>query len=367
MANKKRFLAIVLSLVLVLQMLPTSALGVTFYSARLSGADYYTVVFVASGETVATQYVESGATLTLPQSPTAAGKSFTGWVDAEGEPVTSATTVSGNMTVTAVFEDISVYTVIVKYVLADNPSAEVATKVQRQYFRSYNTDDGAGRFDVSSDEIVSPAVVSYGGKEYYPSQTKVVVEPDTLESAETTFTVTYSSADTQYEIRHYIMKKVTAEDGSVSFTKEGATEMEDVRESDLSGASGAQILPTPKTFDGLTFVEAEPVTLVLGAENIAKVYYQPELVTLTYDSQGGSYVDPKTTYSGESVVVYETEPITGDSVLTCGKEVHTRIAPTGNPGWHNSQSGCYKAQWDWDHRSYSWVLSCVKTEHTNAS
>ncbi|MCI5583877.1 MAG: InlB B-repeat-containing protein, partial [Anaeroplasma sp.] len=139
MANKKRFLAIVLSLVLVLQMLPTSALGVTFYSARLSGATYYQVDFFASGEKVATQYVESGETLTLPEAPTAAGKSFTGWKDAAGNKVTSDTTVSGDMTVTAVFEDISVYTVTVKYVLADDQTVEVAQMVQRQYFKSYNT------------------------------------------------------------------------------------------------------------------------------------------------------------------------------------------------------------------------------------
>ena len=357
--SNKRFVAILLTILMVLEMLPVNALAAGWartYSNVESGSTYHKVTFKANGSVVAEQYVESGATLVLPESPSAEGKSFTGWADSDGNPVTASTKVSGNMTVTAVFEDISVFTVKVKYVLAGNETVEVAEPVERKYFKSYNTADGVGRFDVSSDEIISPAVVSYQEKDYYPNQSKVTVEPNTLTNAETIYTVTYASADTQYEIRHYIMKRVTAEDGSVSFTKDGATEMVDERETGLVGASGAQIYPAAKTFEGLSFVDAEPVTLDKSAtENIARVYYQPEIVTLTYQSMGGSYVDPKSTYSGEEMVVYVAE--VDDSVYSCGQEAHTHINPTGNPG-RNKTSGGYKSEWNWSSFSYEWVLNC---------
>ena len=121
--SNKRFVAILLTILMVLEMLPVNALAAGWartYSNVESGSTYHKVTFEANGSVVAEQYVESGATLVLPESPSAEGKSFTGWVDSNKNPVTASTTVSGNMTVTAVFEDISVFTVKVKYVLAGN-------------------------------------------------------------------------------------------------------------------------------------------------------------------------------------------------------------------------------------------------------
>ena len=362
MANRKRFLAIVLSLLMLLQPLTSSALGQTaFYSMELKGDTYYEVTFQdEDGNTIASQYVLKDATPTLPESPTKGGYTFRRWQDQDGNAVTASTPVTKDLKVTPVFEAIGVFTVIVNYVL-EGTNTEVATPVQRQYFASYTTDDGVAHFDMVSDEIISPAVVSYNSKNYYPSQSRVVVEPAKLTEATTTVYVTYAEADTVYEIHHMAMQKVTDDENNVTFTKEGAVELE--AETGLKGASGSVIYPTAKSYEGYTFVEADALELEKDATNIAYVYYQPELFTLTYNTQGGSYVAPKTAYSGEAVVVYaeESETVEGEPKLTCGYEAHTHTYTQTRTryGVVQYKGGCYSSSY------WTTTPSCGKTVHTH--
>ena len=92
MIEKKRIVAWILTIMMVFQMMPTSALGqvdlsvwsVAGRSNVAEGAQYYEVNFLVNDEsvkTVATQYIEVGAdaALVLPQEPTREGCKFDAW------------------------------------------------------------------------------------------------------------------------------------------------------------------------------------------------------------------------------------------------------------------------------------------------
>lgn len=197
MATRRRFLAVLLTIVMLLQALPTAALAdvLTFTSNTVEGSDYHKVEFQDDeGSVLATQYVENGANLVMPEDPAKEGNNFVGWFYGE-EQVTAQTPVSANMTVIAEFAPIAVYTVTVNYLLKEDQTSKVAESV----VRSYTADD-------ATDEIISPAAVQVEGKgTLYPEQASVTVNPSTLTQAETVYNVYYINANAEYTIEYYAM------------------------------------------------------------------------------------------------------------------------------------------------------------------
>ena len=130
---KKRFLAILLSVLLLIQAMPMNALAAgVVRSNTLRGADYHDVSFVVDGDTIAHQLVEDGAALSVlpedpalvPEDPSEASYKFTGWEDEAGNAVTAGTVVNSDLTVTAQFDLLKKYTVNVSYVYYSTPDAE---------------------------------------------------------------------------------------------------------------------------------------------------------------------------------------------------------------------------------------------------
>ena len=85
----KKFLAVLLSVLMLVEILPISVLSETYYSNIIEGEDYLTVTFqVPEGATCSantvTQYLASGEPLVLPEAPTKEGAVFLGWFDAGG-------------------------------------------------------------------------------------------------------------------------------------------------------------------------------------------------------------------------------------------------------------------------------------------
>ncbi len=353
MAKIKRFLASLLSVIMLLQMMPVSAIAEgVFYSNVEKGADYYKVVFQdKDGTLVTTQYVMGGETLILPEDLSKEQHKFLGWYVGD-EQVTADTAVTADMTVTARFEEIALYTVHVKYVLENDENEEVADPVTR----SYTADDAA-------DSITSPASVLYGEQLLYPDQAVVDVDPSTLSQTETTILVHYAVADATYSVAHYALRMVTGENGEVSFTKDDATLLQ--TQEGFAGTVGSKVFPEPLPIEHYEFAEAEELTLA-AENNVAKVYYRPLLYTLTYNTQGGSYVEPKTGYYNTEVAVYS---VSEESEFTCTKVEHTHTAqPTYDGSW-GDKSGCWS--WKWTSSGifqgyWSWQLSCGLNEHKHS-
>ena len=106
---RKRLLAIVMSLMMVLQMMPVTAFADEVESAVLSGTTSYTVEYVVYGETVDeyTDIVEEGSTVdSLPEAPeSSSGAAFLGWYIGDSDvQFTASTPVTSDLTVKAVFD-----------------------------------------------------------------------------------------------------------------------------------------------------------------------------------------------------------------------------------------------------------------------
>lgn len=354
MATRRRFLAVLLTIVMLLQALPTAALAdvLTFTSNTVEGSDYHKVEFQDDeGSVLATQYVENGANLVMPEDPAKEGNNFVGWFYGE-EQVTAQTPVSANMTVIAEFAPIAVYTVTVNYLLKEDQTSKVAESV----VRSYTADD-------ATDEIISPAAVQVEGKgTLYPEQASVTVNPSTLTQAETVYNVYYINANAEYTIEYYAMAQSVDDQQNVIFVQEGATKIEDVQPTKGNGVVGQYPNVDAAEIPHYEFVEADAPQLVAGSDNVVKLYYRPEAYTLRYDSQGGSYVAPKTGYYNTEVVVYE-KGADQENQLICGRPLH--VCDDKPDEWFpsegdESKNGCWvyaKVGSGW--YDYEWQYVCT--------
>ncbi len=352
MANRRRFLAILLSLLMLLQALPMSALAEGWNVARSNieeGATYYTVTFEVEDTAVATQLIESGETVsTFPEDPFKADYQFDGWF-VEDAKFTSSTAVSADTTVKAKFTPIDAYEVTIKYV--DKAGDEVADSIVRSYLV---TD--------AQDVIESPASVVVGKgeeqKTLYPDRASVTINPAKLpaedENADkkVVYTVTYAESNATYTVKHFLK----------NLEGEGYTEIEKTAQT-LNGVVGSSSVPDPLSTDTYPYIEYEkydPATVAVDGSTVIKVYYTRKNVTLTYDSQGGSYIAPKFAPYGSTVNVYSFVP----GELTCGRDEHIHSEkPSGNGDYNGQVSGCYtwNGNWLWG----SWNLTCGKSKHTH--
>ena len=327
---KKRFLAILLSVLMLIQAMPMNALAAgVVRSNTLSGETYHTVDFVVGGDTVATQLIESGENAkieTLPENPTLVEHEFTGWKAGETE-VTVGTEVNSDLTAEAQFAPLPKYTVTVKYVYTGTDT-EVADSVKREYTK-YDAVD-------TINSPTSAAMEIDGGLELvYPVDSVVTIKPAEL-TADTVIRVEYTLPNVTYTVEHRVV---------------GTEEV--IETETLTANNGAIILPEAKTFENYEF--ASTTQMVLNKDNADSlkgvVYYNPKEYKLNYNSMGGSYVDAKYADYGSEVAVYTTSTGTEQvKTLTCTKTEHTH------------SDACYTENW-WGQSS----LNCGYDAHTHGN
>jgi len=75
-------------------------------AASMDVGQYYTVTFMNGEEVYETKYLEYGSVVEVPEvDPTSGDQFFGGWQDASGNTITDSSTVTGNMTISAVFAE----------------------------------------------------------------------------------------------------------------------------------------------------------------------------------------------------------------------------------------------------------------------
>ena len=180
---RKRLLAVLLSLLMALQMMPAGAFAageggdgdIEEDGASYSGATYYKIEFFVQEdgeeEEVVSRLAKAADTPetigVMPQDPFRAGKTFLHWVNAEDNTVvTAATPVKGNMRVKAVFDSINIYTVTVKYYYMRGANDRV------DFDQTVVSVDGRKVTEENPLTIVSPAntTVDEPTKEYHGAQ-----------------------------------------------------------------------------------------------------------------------------------------------------------------------------------------------------
>ncbi len=194
-STKERLLAIIMSLMMVFQMMPFSALADEVASDVKQGTEYWTVTFKANGGTVETLTVEDGSTVAnLPTDPTGDAP-FIGWYVDDTE-FTTSTVVNSDLTVTAKFGwTLTFYNrdaEVIKTVKVENGtaigSAMPATIAREDYIAYW----AIGNIDDHGTTTIEQRIDST----YVPTADKSVV-PD---YDKVTYTVTFYTAENKTEV-----------------------------------------------------------------------------------------------------------------------------------------------------------------------
>ena len=287
MAKMKRFMAMLMAMLMILQVMPVEAMaeGIEGLKSRVSnvitGSTFFTLTFTVEGEDgndVITQYVEAGHTPVLPEAPAKEGYTFAGWF-VEDTQVTDKTPITSDMNAVAQFTPIATVTVTVNYV-AEDGTTPVADPTIREYLAN-----GA-----DAEVITCPAEVVHKGVTLYPEQTSVTVNADLLNMAvdgAVTVTVKYAQANAQYTVQHWALKADYESYEGLTITAENIeTYCTPIGSEEKLGASGATVTPNPLTDDDFVhydFDHAESIVLDKSKKKTVNVFYIPK--TLHADLQ----------------------------------------------------------------------------------
>lgn len=347
----------------------SSGNGGTFHSSDFSiyvvAAEYYTVQFRMDeddGGMLLSQIVDlsDGDHISpMPDKPFKAGARFVKWVDsATGEEVNGSTVVTGDMVVYAVFEEIKVYELTIDYYY-HNPKTH-----EKVVF--FTKKEQIERRDMPK-EIASPASTSVeetGASEdniYYPKVPVLTITEEDLndvvninDEGHGVFTkeVEYVPYDTHYYFVYLLKNK----DG------EGYTEVE--RE-EKNGIAGTNVTPTVKNIKGGEFEKTETQRITKEGQEL-NVYYTRTDYTLTFDSQGGAYVEPETApYESDVNITGKIPQRSGyDFVQWCldpeGKQ------PAGNTVRLDSDKTLY-ASWKEKQVNYTVIYQIENADNENYS
>ena len=373
--NIKRILALVMVFLMAFQLMPLNALADTIVTTDddgvgTQGATFCTVTFYsaedASGNrtVVAKQLYEVGSAIEeVPEVETKkTGEDgtvyvFDYWEDASLNRVDAGYIVSGNTSV------VPVYTV--KKSVRVTVNSKYNNTVLNTFISDYATD--ATSIDVELEE----KYVVDGDKYVYAPAATLKINPAELfnkatyneESKlyEVTENVEYVEADSTANIQ-YVRVSWDVEAKAYDFTTYDV-----LKTTSIMGKSGMKIEPALLTAAEeneyhVEYIKSDTdIDFSKEEDKTFNVYYAYEKVTLTYNTDGGSYVAPQAVPYGSAVTVYKG----GRGALICGQSDHTHTQPSGNPGY-NKTSGCYKSQYNYSSKSYEWVLNCKKTEHTHS-
>ena len=262
--------------------------------------DAYSVTFIivkddGSQESISQYFREAGQPIgTLPQNPFLAGKVFEKWVkQGTSEEVTANTIVDESFVAIALFRDVVVYTITAEYYYLNDSRNEVI----------FNTDYIEAEISDLPYTIVAPSSTQTdpnevsGAPRYYPADpTKTISEGDFDAAHKATVRFKYVPFTAVYDFV-YLLKNLN---------DDGYTEID--RERDVQGVLNSYVTATVKTYDYAVFESAESAIISQPSGQELVVKYTRKNFSLTYETNGGSYVGGATLPYGSAVQVSSTEP-----------------------------------------------------------
>jgi uncharacterized repeat protein (TIGR02543 family)/LPXTG-motif cell wall-anchored protein len=278
--------------------------------AAPSRAIEHTVTFIYTDNNgdqveVASTKIENGnAITTMPDNPFREGYRFTGWKNQEtGETVTADTVVNGDMTVVGQFEEIKIYTVTVHYYYFNN-SANKNTVFETEIFQMeerevpYRITPPASTKPEEDTSLPNDTI-------YYPEQPRIeIADTAHLESLDAgdgtvdkqiTIDLEYVPYTAQYNV-HYMLKDLTGD---------GYSEIEEVLN---YGILHSTVRPQILTYSYANFEKADEVEITQEEGQDLYVYYTRKSYTLSYNTNGGSYVTWQTGLFESEVPITNTVP-----------------------------------------------------------
>ena len=225
----------------------------------------FTVTFVANGETLVTQTIQQGGSAVAPDAPLVSGQRFVRWD-------TDFTNVQSDLTVTAVYEAITAKNMTVEYRYSDGTQAAPSHVEQAVVGEPFHK------------TVPSPALDGFT-----PDKAEVVFAVESV-TDDVTVVVTYSGAARNYTVKHLFQNV------------EGTAYVEDeaLRET-LEGTTGLDTAAQAKTVEGFTALPITQVKVASSGETVVEVKYDRNSYLLTWNTDGGSYVEPQMLKYGAAV------------------------------------------------------------------
>lgn len=280
----------------------------------------YTVTFYNEDSEITSTQIEAGTALTiLPETPFKSGYRFDHWENAEThETVTADTIVTSNLTVKAVFTEISIYTVTVNYYYHNN-SANQDVTFDKEIFQLEERDTPYQITPPTSTEVKREEDSTLTADAiYYPQEAVIELKSGDLAikdeldgniDGKVTINLQYVPYTAEYTV-HYMLKNLTDDD---------YTEIQSVTN---HGVLGSTVSPQVLSYDYAIFEKTEATKLTQSQGQDLYVYYTRNSYTLSYNTNGGSYIPYQTG-------LYESKVSLTDNVPT--KTGYTFV------GWHEKE------------------------------
>lgn len=280
----------------------------------------YTVTFYNDDSEITSTQIEAGTALTiLPETPFKSGYRFDHWENAEThETVTADTIVTSDLTVKAVFTEILIYTVTVNYYYHNN-SANQDVTFDKEIFQLEERDTPYQITPPTSTEVKREEDSTLTADAIYYSQEAVIElksgdlaikdELDGNIDGKVTINLQYVPYTAEYTV-HYMLKNLTGDD---------YTEIQSVTN---HGVLGSTVSPQVLSYDYAIFEKTEATKLTQSQGQDLYVYYTRNSYTLSYNTNGGSYIPYQTG-------LYESKVSLTDNVPT--KTGYTFV------GWHEKK------------------------------
>ena len=231
---------------------------------------YYEVVFKYEDKdgtfhTLTTQQIESGKAAVAPAAPEKDGYRFIGW-DKDFSNVTA------DMEVTAQYSEIGAkvkYQIIYQY--TDGTVAAQPWVAELEKGVTYENTITSPQLEGFS---VDQSTVTFSGK----------VETDQ------TITVTYTGTATTYTVKHLLQNT------------DGKTYTEDASET-IDGTTGTTTVAAARAYKGFTAQEVNQAKVNADGSTVVEIKYDRNSYRLTWNTDGGSYVEPSDILYGASITL----------------------------------------------------------------
>lgn len=329
-------------------------------------ADFYTVKFVMLDSDDVEQEIDTlvdiaeGATIKdLPDEPFKSGFTFKHWMDRKtGNIVTADTPVTEDMVVEAVFEPISIYTIKVNY-FYQNKSSNQNVVFDSETFQlddsdiPYRITPPASTKVYRSDDTTLPADAIY-----YPEQSVIEITQDQIatlanqEDKTITIDLEFVPYTAEYDFV-YLLKDLTGD---------GYSEIERVHAYGILGSTvTAQIL----NYSYADFEKTDPVEITQRSGQELKVYYTRKSYTLSYQTNGGSYIEPQTGLYKEKLPITSVTP-TKEGYTFAGW--YTNKEGTGSPVTGSIElTGDQTLYAKWEPKMVTYTLVYYKQKYDNVT
>lgn len=280
----------------------------------------YTVTFYNDDSEITSTQIEAGTALTiLPETPFKSGYRFDHWENAEThETVTADTIVTSDLTVKAVFTEILIYTVTVNYYYHNN-SANQDVTFDKEIFQLEERDTPYQITPPTSTEVKREEDSTLTADAiYYPQEAVIELKSGDLAikdeldgniDGKVTINLQYVPYTAEYTV-HYMLKNLIGDD---------YTEIQSVTN---HGVLGSTVSPQVLSYDYAIFEKTEATKLTQSQGQDLYVYYTRNSYTISYNTNGGSYIPYQTG-------LYESKVSLTDNVPT--KTGYTFV------GWHEKE------------------------------